>query len=40
MLNLETIDSNGTAHNQLVELTNEELKGFIEKLKTAQRVRE
>jgi hypothetical protein len=38
MLNLETIDSGGTAQNQLIELTTEELKGFIEKLKTAQKV--
>lgn len=39
MLNLETIDCNGVAHNQLIELTSEELKPFIEKLKSAQRVR-
>lgn len=38
MLNLETIDCNGVNHNQLIELTSEELKPFIEKLKSAQRV--
>lgn len=38
MLNLETVDSNGTNQNQLIELTNEELKEFIDKLKTAQKV--
>ena len=39
MLNLEIIESNGGTQNQLIELTTEELKGFIEKLKTAQKVR-
>lgn len=38
MLNLEVLDSNGGIQNQLIELTSEELKGFIEKLKVAQKV--
>ena len=39
MLNLETIDCNGVPQNQLIELSSEELKPFIEKLKAAQRVK-
>lgn len=38
MLKLETTDANGDKYDHLVELTTEELKILINKLKTVQKV--
>ena len=38
MLSLDTIDANEAKKNHLLEMTSEELKAFIGKLKTVQKV--